>query len=83
MGTFDSLHIYLVQCSNHEESSLGTPFEETVYVWVGSEMAQQKDAVRDAIVKARSVATTSKMVWYCRYETQHVFHSLMHVWCMI
>lgn len=62
LGTFDSSHIYLVQHTEHKETPLYTWFEGTVFVWVGAGVIQRKDAVVDAIHKAKNLGTTSKTV---------------------
>ena len=68
VDTFDSSHIYLVEHTEHKQSSLYTWFEGTVYIWVGTEVAERKNTLLSAVEKARTLGTSSKTV----SEANHV-----------
>ena len=62
MDTLDSSHIYLVEHTEHKQSSLYTSFEGTIYIWVGAEMSERKDALLSAMDKAKAIGTSSNTV---------------------
>ena len=58
LDTLNSSHTYLVEHTEHKQSSL----QETIYIWVGAEMAERKDVLLSAMDKAKAIGTSSKTV---------------------
>ena len=60
LTTFESSHIYVV-LQTREDSVL---LEGALYIWVGSQLSQWKDAVQVVAYRARKfIGTTSKTVY--------------------
>ncbi len=62
VDTFDSSYVYLVEHTEHKQSSLYTWFEGAIYIWVGTEVEERKNALLSALEKARTIGTSSKAV---------------------
>ena len=75
LTTFESSHIYVV-LQTREDSAL---LEGALYIWVGSELSQWKDAVQVVAYRARKfIGTTSKTV----YVSIHADHIGCHQWLL-
>jgi hypothetical protein len=62
VDTFDSSHVYLVEHSEHKQSSLYTWFEGAIYIWVGIAVEERKNALLSVLEKAGTIGTSSKTV---------------------
>ena len=62
VDSFDSSHIYLVEHTEHKQSSPSARFKGTIYIWVGAKVAERKDALLSAVDKAKTLGSSSKTV---------------------
>lgn len=69
VNALDSAHVYLVEYTEHKQSSLYAWFEGTVYIWVGTEVAERKNTLLSALERAKTLGTASKTVR--RYISPH------------
>lgn len=76
---FDSSHIYLVEYTEHKQSSLYAGFEGMIYIWVGAEVAERKDALLSAVNKARTLGASSKIVRIAYNSRVPHTQSLIHL----